>query len=133
MTTDSYQPIRTLAAVVLFGIAIGAASYALFRLAHFPFGLPHLAILAFWTTLSAAMQIWQEAGLIGDPKGFMFRFMVGLVVKLLVALSAVAAILALRPRDEAVPLALLFTGLYLAFLAFSTIRLSSRSRTAPHP
>lgn len=133
MTTDSSQPLRALAAMLLFGIAIGAATYALFRLAHLPFGLPQLAVLAFWTVLSAALQIWQEGGLISDPKGFMVRFMVGLVAKLLVALAAVAAILVLLPRDRAVPLALLLTGLYLAFLAFSTIRLSSRSRSAPRP
>jgi len=119
--------------MVLFGIAVGAATYAVFRLAHWPFGLSHVAVLFFWTLLSAALQVWQEEGLITDPKGFMLRFMSGLVIKLLVALAAVAAILALLPRERAVPLALLFAVLYLAFLAFSTLRLSSRSRNAPRP
>ena len=133
MTTARYDPLSSLTAVVLFGIAVGAATYALFRLAHWPFGLAHLAILAFWTMLSAALQIWQEGGLVDDPKGFMFRFMIGLVLKLLVALAAVAAILVLLPRERSVPLALMFAALYMAFLAFSTVRLSSRSRNAPRP
>lgn len=131
MATHNYPPARVLAAMVLFGIAMGAATYAVFRLANWPFGLAHVAVLVFWTLLSAALQVWQEQGLIADPKGFMFRFMSGLVIKLLVALAAVAAILLLLPREQAVPLALLFAALYLAFLAFSTLRLSGRSRNAP--
>lgn len=131
MATHKYPPARVLAAMVLFGIAVGAVTYAVFHLAHWPFGLSHVGVLCFWTLLSAALQVWQEEGLIRDPKGFIVRFMLGLVIKLLVAIGAIAVLLFLLPRHQALPMALLCIGLYLSFLAFSTIRLSARARHSP--
>lgn len=66
-----------------------------------------------------------------DPKGFMSRFMLALALKLVVSLVAVAAILLLKPRSEAVPLALTFAALYLIFLVFSTAWLGRSARNAP--
>ena len=122
---------RSLIAVLLFTVAMGAATYAISLLAHWPFGLPQLAMLAFLAVLTALLHLWQENAMVTDPKGFMFRFMIGLVLKLVSALVAVVAILMLLPRGKAVPLALTFALLYLAFLAFSTVRLSTRSRNLP--
>ena len=102
-------------------------------LAHWPFGAAQVAMLAFLAVLTAVLHLWQENGLIEDPKGFMFRFMLGLIIKLGSSLVAIAAILLLLPRERALPLALTFAVLYLAFLAFSTVRLSARSRNAPRP
>lgn len=124
---------RTLFAILLFTLATGAATYAVCLLAHWPFGLPQLAMLGFLAVLTGALHIWQESAMLTDPKGFMFRFMIGLVLKLGSALVAVVAILMLLPRARAVPLALTFALLYLAFLAFSTVRLSARSRSLPRP
>lgn len=90
-------------------------------------------MVAFLAVLTGCLLVWQENGLTADPKGFMFRFMIGLVLKLISALVAVVAILLLLPRSRAIPLALTFAALYLAFLAFSTVRLSARSRNAPRP
>lgn len=131
--TDRSGMYRTLFAILLFTLAIGAATYAICLLAHWPFGLPQLAILAFLAILTASLHLWQENAMLTDPKGFMFRFMIGLMLKLVSALVAVAAILMLLPRAKAVPLALTFALLYLAFLAFSTVRLSARSRNLPRP
>jgi|GEM_PF-483258 uncharacterized membrane protein YccF (DUF307 family) len=124
---------RSLIAILLFTVAVGAATYAICLLAHWPFGLPQLAMLAFFAVLTGALHLWQESAMLTDPKGFMFRFMIGLVLKLLSALVAVVAILMLLPRGKAVPLSLTFAALYLAFLAFSTVRLSTRSRNLPRP
>lgn len=131
MAPAKHTPAQTAVAVLLFGCAAGAAAFAVFRLAGHGFGPVHLAIIGGWTLLSAALQAWQEASLTAGPKGFMPRFATGLAVKLLVAVAAIAALLFLRPRAEALPMALLFIGLYLAFLAFSTIRLSAMARRAP--
>jgi len=133
MATDKHLPLGSLTAVTLFSVALGAAMFAVYRLAHWSFGLPQLAVLVFLALLTATLLVWQESGLASDPKGFMFRFMVSLVVKLLVALFATAALLLLLPRERSVPLALTFASLYLAFLVFSTLRLSVRSRNAPRP
>ena len=90
-------------------------------------------MVAFMAMLTGVLHLWQENALVTDPKGFMFRFMIGLVLKLVSALVAVVAILLLLPHDRAVPLALTFAALYLAFLAFSTVGLSAQSRNAPRP
>lgn len=124
---------RSLVAVAAFSIAAGAATYGAYQLGHWPFGAPQLAMVGFLAILTGGLLLWQENGLATDPKGFMFRFMIGLMLKLISALVAVVAILLLLPRDRAVPLALTFAALYLAFLIFSTVRLSARSRTAPRP
>lgn len=124
---------RSLIAVLLFTVAVGAVTYAISMLVHWPFGAPQLAMLVFLAALTASLNLWQENAMVSDPKGFMFRFMIGLVLKLMSALVAVVAILMLLPRGKAVPLALTFAALYLVFLAFSTIRLSARSRNLPRP
>ena len=120
-----------MAALAVFSLAVGAATYAVFQLAHWPFGRAQMAMLVFLAVLTGVLHLWQEQGLAKDPRGFMFRFMIGLVLKLAVALAVVAGMLILLPRSRAVPLALTFALLYLCFLVFSTVRLSSRSRNAP--
>ena len=122
-----------LVAVSAFTLAVGAALYAVSVLAHWSFGMPQLAMLGFLAALTAVLHLWQENGLVEDPRGFMFRFMLGLMIKFAMALVVIAAILLLLPRTRAVPLALTFAALYLAYLAFSTVRLSTRSRNAPRP
>ncbi|MCI1751813.1 MAG: hypothetical protein LKM36_02795 [Flavobacteriales bacterium] len=124
---------NSVVAVAAFTLAVGAALYAVCMLVHWPFGAAQVAMLAFLAALTAVLHLWQENGLIEDPKGFMFRFMLGLIIKLGSSLVAIAAILLLLPRERALPLALTFAVLYLAFLAFSTVRLSARSRNAPRP
>ncbi len=125
--------LRSLAATVVFSIAVGAFAMGIFQLAHWPYGLEQLAMLAFLAILTGALLAWQENGLIRDPKGFMARFMIGLMLKLLVAVAVVAGLLLLLPRAKAISLALTFTVFYLLFLIFTTVRLSIRSRHAPRP
>ena len=57
--------------------------------------------------------------------------MTGLVLKMLVSLFLLLGIVFLVPRDLALPLALSFALLYLAFLGFSTARLVGMSRHLP--
>lgn len=115
-------------ATALFTLAAGAAAFGVYTLAQWPFGAAEAGSLLFLGTLSGLLLSWQEKGLVTDPRGFMNRFMLGLMVKLLASLFAVAIILFLLPRDKGVRLGLTFAVLYLAYLAFSTIRLSNRSR-----
>lgn len=124
---------RTLAALAIYSVAIGALAYGACQLAGWPFGKAQVAVLAFLAVLTGALMLWQEQAMDKDPKGFMFRYMLGLVVKLFTALVVVAAMLMLLPRAQALPLALTLAIFYLAFLVFSTVRLSARSRNLPKP
>lgn len=133
MAADQRGANNPLVAVAIFSLAVGAATYAVHLLAHMPFGAPQVAMVAFLAVITAVLHTWQESALVSDPKGFMFRFMIGLVLKMVLALVAVVALLLLLPRATAVPLALTFAVLYLLFLVFSTVRLSMRSRKAPRP
>lgn len=133
MTDHRRLASNPLVAVAAFALAVGAALYAVCFLGHLPFGAPQVAMVAFLAVLTGVLHLWQENGLVEDPRGFMFRFMLGLIVKFVMALVVIAAILLLLPRERALPLALTFAALYLAFLTFSTIRLSARSRNAPRP
>jgi hypothetical protein len=123
----------SLKALAVYTLAVGAALYALFILLHWPFGMPQLAMLLFLALLTGVVHAWQEHALATDPKGFMFRFMAGLALKLVVAVVSIAALLLLLPRARSLPLALTFAGLYLLFLVFSAVQLSTRSRRAPRP
>lgn len=117
-------------ATLLFTLAAGAATYAVYTLAQWPFGVAEAGSLLFLGALSGLLLAWQENALVSDPGGFMNRFMLGLMVKLMGSLFAVAIILYLLPRSKGVLLGLTFAVLYLAFLAFTTVRLSNRSRRA---
>lgn len=133
MPKDHHHPARTAGTVGLFTVACGGATYAVYQMLHWPFGAGPWAVILFLGALTAVLLLWQERALVLDPKGFMMRFMAGLVVKLLAGLAAVAAILVLLPRDQGLRLSLTFAALYLAFLAFSTVRLSRLSRNPGSP
>ena len=66
--------------------------------------------------------------IIGDPKGFVRRFMTAMVLKMFGCLIVVVCLVFLAPRAEAIPWILCFALLYLAFLAFSVARLMRRSK-----
>lgn len=131
MATDDRRSLQSIGAVALFTLAMGAAMYAVYKLAKWPLGWPQVGVLLFLGGLTMLLLAWQERAMARDPRGFMLRFMTGLVIKLIAGLFAVAAILFLLPRTEGVRLALTFSLLYLAFLAFSTMRLTLRSRNLP--
>ncbi|MBS1570215.1 MAG: hypothetical protein JST45_12375 [Bacteroidetes bacterium] len=124
---------RSLTALAIYTVAIGALAFGACQLAGWPFGKAQLAILVFLALLTGMLMLWQEKAMDKDPKGFMFRYMLGLVLKLFTALVAVVAILMLLPRPQALPLTLTLAIFYLAFLVFSTVRLSARSRHLPKP
>lgn len=119
------------AAVVLFALAMGCALFM--GLGHFGYtiGTPYVLELAFFAVLTYFLLRWQERAMHTDPKGFVRRFMTGLVLKMLVCLFVVLAIAFLAGREQAIPLVLSFALLYLAFLVFSVARLMARSKRPP--
>lgn len=129
----SFSPRRILIATGLFTLVMAGLAYGAFRLAGWPFERPEWAALLFLAVGSAALLLWQERAMYLDPQGFMRRFVIGLALKMVAALFAVALILFLFPREHGVRLALTFALFYLAFLVFTTSRLSRESRRLPRP
>ncbi len=119
------------APVLLFTAACGGATALVHWTAGLPLHLGHAAVLAYLGGLTLVLHLWQERAMITDPKGFVRRFMAGLTLKMFVSVVAVAVVLLTLPRGRAVPLALTFALLYLAFLGFSTGRLVHLSRRQP--
>jgi hypothetical protein len=93
----------------------------------------HAASLAYFLLLTLALHAWQEPDLDTDPKGFVRRFMLGLFLKMMVSLLVLVAMVFFIPAAQSIPLALSFALLYVAYLAFSTVRMSQLLRKSPRP
>lgn len=118
--------------LVFTGICAGATWLALFALDS-PFLILHAGILLYFGTITFILHYWQERAVVTDPKGFVHRFMTSLVVKMFLSLILLVVLIFLLPREQAIPIAIAFAFLYLAFLAFSTVRLSGILRKLPKP
>ncbi len=81
-------------------------------------------LLVYFTTITLVLLTWQERRTATDIKGFIRRFMVGMVTKLLGSLVVLFILLLLVPHEPRSPLTIAFAALYVAFLVFSTARLS---------
>lgn len=117
--------------VLLFTAACTGLTWGALHLLGLPFHWAYLAVIGYLALTTYLLHHWQEGAMRTDPKGFVRRFMTGLVVKMLVSLFLLLAIVFLVERALALPLALTFALLYLAFLGFSTARLVNLSRTMP--
>lgn len=93
----------------------------------------HGFMLAWFAMITVVLHLWQEHAMAADPKGFVRRFMAGLMLKMLLSLSVLVVLLLRAPADTVMPSGIAFALLYLAFLTFSTMRLSALSRQLPKP
>lgn len=111
--------------VILFSVACTGATWLALRLVGHPFSWPYISILAWFTIVTLVLHLWQEPAAANNVKGFMRRFMAGLVIKLLASLVLVFVLVQLLADAARLkPLLLAFVLLYLAFLGFSTARLT---------
>ena len=93
-----------------------------------PWDNSHLFSLVFFAGLTLLIHLWQERHFKTDPKGFVRRFMLGLILKMFISLFAVVAMLLLLKSENRILTVLVFGFLYLAFLGFSTVRLVNLSK-----
>ncbi|MCB0792537.1 MAG: hypothetical protein H6595_06485 [Flavobacteriales bacterium] len=114
---------RAVPPVLLFGLLMALCLAVVLRFLGVPFTGWYAALIGYFTILTLAVHLWLEGAGGRDPKLLVRRFMTVLVIKMFVSVVVVASILALLPGPSAVPLAVAFAALYLAYLAFSTIRL----------
>jgi ABC-type xylose transport system permease subunit len=118
--------------LLLFSVAALFVVFGTLHLLGVPFDPAHVLPVAWFTLLTAITHTWLERGADRDPKGFVTRYMAVQVVKMLSSLMLVVLLLLALPKERGVPMALVFVGLYLMFLAFSTVRLSSRLKAPTH-
>lgn len=112
----------------------GAAAFVLLLVLH-GLGIPlepaHGLLLAWFALITLALHLWQEPAMTRDPKGFARRFMAGLSIKMLLSLLVAVVLLLRAPKEERLVIGVAFAGLYLAFLAFSSSRLTGLARKLP--
>ncbi len=118
--------------ILLFAAACAVVLWLVLFAVGVAFAPLHGMFIAWFTLLTIGLHLWQERGLASDPKGFVRRFMAGLMIKMVLSLGLLVVII-LRTSQQAVATALVFAVLYLAFLAFSTARLMALSKQAPRP
>lgn len=117
--------------IALFTAAMAVLLWlALFGL-RVPFGPEHGIMLAWFALVTTSLHLWQEHAMASDPKGFVRRFMGGLMLKMLLSLGVLVVLLLRAPKETLMVSGIVFAALYLAFLAFSTVRLSGLSRKLP--
>lgn len=121
---------NTLTSVILFAAACSAAVFLGLRLSGHPFTWHFGVLLGYFALVTLLLLLWQEPRAASDIKGFIRRFMGGLVLKLLGSLVLLFALVKLAPLELLRPLTITFALLYFAFLTFSTLRLTRRVRSS---
>jgi phosphatidylserine synthase len=117
--------------VLLFAAAAGFVMALVHYGLRQPMSMGHGLLLGWFALITAALHLWQEPAMQRDPKGFGRRFMAGLALKMALSLLVALLLLLRQPKEERLALGIAFAGLYLAFLAFSTVRLSGLARQLP--
>ncbi|MBX2978533.1 MAG: hypothetical protein KF905_04485 [Flavobacteriales bacterium] len=129
MTTGRWSfPISLL----VFNLACALGLYAVLAALEQPFGKVHYAALLYFLLLGAILHTWQERAFISHPQGSVQRYMTGMVIKMLLSLLLIMVLVIKLPKEDVLSFALPFMGLYLAHLAFGTVRLTAllrRTRT----
>ncbi len=128
MTAEANGRWSFLIPIAIFTLACAAVLVAVLYFAGVPVGRGHVAMLAYFALLTAILHAWQEHAMISDPKGFVNRFMGGLVIKMMATLLVLLIAVVLLPKQRILVYALPLIALYLAFLGFSTARLTARLR-----
>ncbi|HRD53388.1 MAG TPA: hypothetical protein PKY96_12150 [Flavobacteriales bacterium] len=120
-----------LAPILLFTAAVGLVLWLVFYGAQVPLERIHAFMLLWFAAITTALHLWQEHAMNTDPKGFVRRFMGGMMLKMLLSLGVLTVLLVRAPRETVLSTAIAFALLYLAFLGFSTVRLTGLSRKLP--
>lgn len=115
--------------LVLFSALTAIVAWCFIALAGHAFTWHYGFLMAYFTIVTFAMLAWQESAK-ARTNIFIRRFMGGLVMKLMGSLIVFAFLAKAAPDEVDKPLTVCFAGLYAAYLAFSTVRLSQVMRTA---
>jgi hypothetical protein len=114
--------------LVLFGALCALVTWGVVYFTANPFTWHFVFLLVFFPAITFALLSWQERST-AQTNIFIRRFMGGLVMKLMGSLIVFAFLLKAAPPEVDRPLTVAFAGLYLIYLAYSTVRLSNIMRT----
>jgi F0F1-type ATP synthase assembly protein I len=112
----------------VFTLACAAVMFGVLHLLKAPITAHYFFALLYFAAITFFLHRWQENNFAADPKGFVRRFMTGLVLKMFASIAVLVVCMLLVPADLLVPFTLCFAVLYLAYLAFGTARLMRLSR-----
>ncbi len=110
--------------IVLFTLACSLVVWLAFWFTGNTMGQAVWGMISYFMLFSMALHAWQEHALRTDPKGFTTRYLAGLSIKMLVSLMVLVILLLLLPQGSKLPVVLTFILLYLAYLGFSTARMT---------
>ncbi|MBL7953278.1 MAG: hypothetical protein JNM62_16345 [Flavobacteriales bacterium] len=112
----------------VFTLACAAVLFVILRAVKAPITTHYLFALVYFAAITFFLHRWQENNFATDPKGFVRRFMTGLVLKMFASIAVLVVCMLLVSAELLVPFTLSFAVLYLAYLVFSTARLMRLSR-----
>lgn len=119
--------------VLLFTGAMAFLSLLVLYALHLAVVPAHGLLLGWFALITLVLHLWQEPAMRRAPKGFARRFMAGLTVKMLLSLLVALLVLLREPKEARLSLGIAFVALYLAYLAFSTVRITGLARKLPRP
>lgn len=114
--------------LLLFSLVCAGVTWLALYFAHEPFMPVQIATLCYFAMISFILLAWQEQALANDPKGFVRRFMLGMILKMFISLGLLFYLMSILDDATEKPFAATFILLYMAFLAFTTVRLVTRLR-----
>jgi branched-subunit amino acid transport protein AzlD len=117
--------------ILLFTAGMGLLLWIAFYGLRQPLEPAHGIMLIWFAAITTALHLWQEHSMATDPKGFVRRFMGGMSLKMLLSLGVLVVLVVRAPKEAVLSSTIAFAVLYLAFLAFSTVRLTALSRKLP--
>ncbi len=89
-----------------------------------PMGALQWGVISYFMSLTFLLHAWQESALERDPNGFVGRYFAGLTIKMFLSFGLLVLLLTSVERSARLPLAITFIVLYLAYLGFSTARMT---------
>lgn len=123
------MPPGTFGTTVLFALACAAAVAIVFHFVGVASGaVPYLLVLFFLLLSLGGAWLTRSK----DPKQAVRNSMATMALKMFASLIVVVLVIFLSPREQVLPWALTFAGLYLAFLVFDTVHQFKGLRT-PRP
>jgi hypothetical protein len=110
--------------VVLFTLACAFTVWLAFMYAGIRMGQMEWGILSYYMLITLFLHAWQERAMLHDPGGFVRRYVAGLGLKMLASFMVLVLLLLRISGERVLPVVLTFILLYLAYLAFSTARMT---------
>jgi len=109
---------------VLFTLVCAFATWLVYRYNGLRMGQAAWGMISYYMVLTVLLHAWQEGNRGISPQVLVRRYMAGLAIKMFLSLMVLVLLLFLLPREAVLHVVLTFILLYLAYLGFSTARMT---------